>query len=344
MNFCKPKLNNVILLRSFAICMVVLYHCYCPFMISWNWIPNEYSAKFFYALSYVMDGRMPLFIFISGYLFSHLVNDRGKYSTFIGFIKNKFKRLLVPCLTFMGIMCLVLHENYFEHLIGYGFHLWFLKVLFLCFITCWLLHKYINNWKLEVVVAVIAFGMMALPMIKYWALGQFFKKFIFFYLGYLTYKYNNVFFYVTNTIKGLVVLTVMFVSLCVLGWLLFDSYNWDPSFEYRNVVAYKILSIIGMGLVTPYFGLSLVNFIISHWQIEVAPTFFNKINNASYGIYLFHVLYLQIIEKYYIENFISIVGNHYVIAPLLLFLFILGLSIFSTIIIKKFRFGEYIVG
>ena len=145
-----PKLKNIVVLRSFAIITVVLYHCYCPWLYAWNWFECPLRGLYSYLFETVMVGRMPLFVCVSGYLFSHLLLDRGKYQSFSGFIKNKIKRLLIPCFTFTGLMCVCLHENYITAIWQGGYHLWFLKMLFLCFITCWISSYFTKNIIFEI--------------------------------------------------------------------------------------------------------------------------------------------------------------------------------------------------
>lgn len=139
-----PKLHNIVVLRSFAIITVVLYHCYCPWMNAWNWVETPVRDIYSYVMEVMLVGRMPLFVFVSGYLFSHLYFDRNKYHDFIGFINNKFKRLLIPCFLFTGLMAICLGDNYFNLALYDGYHLWFLKMLFWCFITAWFTINYIK--------------------------------------------------------------------------------------------------------------------------------------------------------------------------------------------------------
>ena len=212
-----PQLQSVAILRAFAILAVVLNHCYSPFFKAWDWYPCELSSQYSFIFDYVLAGRMPLFFFISGYLFSHLVIDRGKYTSFKGFLENKLKRLLLPCVIFIGIMSLTLQEDFLHQLFFYGFHLWFLKVLFVCFIVCWLCNRYVKNTKAEVAVWMLSFLMMAGPMIQFWALGQFFKKFVFFYTGYLIYKHRARFPLLFNK-KGLILFSICFISLTAFAF------------------------------------------------------------------------------------------------------------------------------
>lgn len=100
------RLNNIIVLRAIATIAVVIFHCYCEWTTAGRFqCPIGSIYEFIFRV--VLIGRMPLFVFVSGYLFSHLILDRGKYTTFRGFVKNKFERLLVPFFVFSGILSLL---------------------------------------------------------------------------------------------------------------------------------------------------------------------------------------------------------------------------------------------
>lgn len=187
-----PKLQNVIILRSFAIMAVVLYHCYSPWLTAWNWADTPARPYYSFIMEVMLVGRMPLFVFVSGYLFSHLFIDRGKYHEFTSFISNKFKRLLVPMLLFSGLMAVCLQRNYINLIIGDNcYHLWFLKMLFWCFIVCWSVAHYIHRAWIECSILFLSAVLMFIHFPELLGLSYFSKYFFFFVGGYLYYKYRN---------------------------------------------------------------------------------------------------------------------------------------------------------
>lgn len=171
------KLLNIVILRTFAIMAVVCYHCYCPWMSSWNWYDCPARNLYSFIFETILIGRMPLFVFVSGYLFSYLYISRGKYHKFSEFIENKFKRLLVPCIVFTGVLCVCLQINYIHVFIYGGYHLWFLKMLFLCFITCWIIAKHVNYLKFEVVLLCVTIAMTFIPFPNILGIHHYFKYF-----------------------------------------------------------------------------------------------------------------------------------------------------------------------
>ena len=74
------KLYDVVVLRSLAIIMVVAFHAYG--MMYWGLFPDlteRYKELYYDINQFVVNFRMPLFIFISGYLFSFLEREKNKY-------------------------------------------------------------------------------------------------------------------------------------------------------------------------------------------------------------------------------------------------------------------------
>lgn len=132
------KLYDVVVIRSLAILLVVAFHAYGLMMTDAIFQNAQVYRDMYSNLNnIVLAFRMPLFIFISGYLFSHLENDRGKYATFRGLVSNKFKRLIIPYFVFVTLMMLGMNDF---HVSTYWqmnyYHLWFIPMLFWCFVFC----------------------------------------------------------------------------------------------------------------------------------------------------------------------------------------------------------------
>ena len=112
---------------------------------------------------YISAFHMPMFFFISGYLF--------KTYDFKDLIKRKFNGLLKPYLYFgllNAVLCLIFVENfklgtYFEKFFFFNNRhlpvagaLWFLTGMFFANILFWLFHKYINKYFLGIVLSGVA--------------------------------------------------------------------------------------------------------------------------------------------------------------------------------------------
>lgn len=337
------KLQNIVILRSFAIIAVVLYHSYSPWLSSWNWYDCPVRNIYSYIFETALIGRMPLFVFVSGYLFSFLYITRGKYHNFIDFIQNKIKRLLVPCILFTGLLCVCLQVDYLHVFIYGGYHLWFLKMLFLCFMTCWCIARYVRSLKLEMLLLLVSFLMTFTPFPNILGIHHYFKYFLFFYGGYLFSKYRNYLRIVYTKRFGTTILVSYLILCLVTGYeYIVNSHADIGTILYSNPIL-KICRII----MRPVMVISA--FIIVEWFLRNKTShrlgeFCDGINKISYGIYLFHLLILECIHKYFNNTLNYIATEHYIITPLILFTISLFSSIYLTKFIRHFKWGIYIVG
>lgn len=143
------KLTEVNYLRAFAIISIVIWHCFvCP-LSAWNLIEPTTATKLITVLArfVIPDANMPLFTFISGYLFAYLYQKNAeKYGNFKSFFKAKFERLVIPFLVLGTLVNITVPERELYMIIdGEGSHLWFCMMLFWCFMIRWAILKI--NWK-----------------------------------------------------------------------------------------------------------------------------------------------------------------------------------------------------
>lgn len=334
----KGQLMNVVILRSLAIVMVVLYHCYCPWLKAWDWFPTPLRPTYSFIFECMLVGRMPLFASVSGYLFAHLFLDRGKYGTFGVFLKNKTRRLLIPCVLFLAIMCLCLQGNFIEELIGYGYHLWFLKMLFVSFMITWLILKYVHK-RWDFLVLLLSVILAFTPSIHFFALEQFQKYYMFFYGGVLLYKYRESLKFLSSQ-NSVLILCLIYLSLLLL--VLWRYLTGDPHGDiiHSDLIVVYLRIIIRVFFVLIAF--SVVDYVIQNKR-EMSLPLLVKINKLSFGIYLFHFLYIKILYKYFYSTIINL-GSYDIIGPVIFFAFIMVLSIFSAILVNKTKWGAYLIG
>ena len=201
--------------RGYAIILVMLGHTYCPQNIS----------------TWLYTFHVPLFFFISGYLFS-----TSKYNCFKDFLISKFKSLILPMLC-LGIIVkslkfLVVPSNngIYDFLLklilgpiivlrGSGFDsgLWFIPCLFISeIIFYFILQKYKNNTKRIVVIlallSILGFLYMSIiSKIFFWSIDASLIAVGFIGLGYLAKTHNlcankifNIKYFVLFTIINLI--------------------------------------------------------------------------------------------------------------------------------------------
>lgn len=334
------KLYNVVILRSFAIVAVVLYHCFCPWLYAWDWLGSNWRPLYSYIFEGILVGRMPLFICVSGYLFSYLFNEKGKYNTFTSFIKNKTRRLLLPCALFSLIYGMTFHENLVNTFFYGGGHLWFLKMLFICFIVCWILGRFVKGYWQGLCLCFSILLMFA-PQVNFFSIGQFTKYFVFFYTGFLLCKNRLELKTYLGTRNALICHSLVYLAMCLLLLYLYSK-NWNMT--YGDIIhkdTYVKCLLILMRVYTIPFAFSLVDNILSS-KSQISKVF-NSINDCSYGIYLLHFYFLMLIQSYALQYFKYLESLPPFIGPFLVFVVIFSLSYYLTFLIKKNKIGSYLL-
>lgn len=100
--------DNLTLYRGIAMTMVVLYHCTCYYSHpTWPFGEGPYNPVL-KIITTIMGGvHMPVFVFISGYLY-WMLKRRKHYDNMYQFYKNKGQRLMVPYFITGGECCFCL--------------------------------------------------------------------------------------------------------------------------------------------------------------------------------------------------------------------------------------------
>ena len=214
-------------LRGLCVIIVVAFHC-LMFLI-YGKIPamRETYAQFEkinYCSPIVV--AMPLFTFISGYLYAYL-RGVGKYSKDWSFIKNKAKRLLLPFIFFVILFCITteirqtdsisLMKHIWLHIIyGDYNHLWYLPVLFWCFIII-RLFEHLTTSKISILLFLLLIFVLSwsIPVFRFILnLGETIQWFFWFLLGYSYFKFKDYFMsLISNMNRNLTML--LLVCVCV---------------------------------------------------------------------------------------------------------------------------------
>lgn len=193
------KLDNCAFVKTILMLLVILYHS-CAFW-NGNWFPAQKAGIEAEALGvfslWLNSFHVYAFTLVSGYLFSYLKWEKGKYRDIRLFLVNKAKRLLIPYifvtmvwaipigLVFYHYSLSTLLRNYV--LATAPSQLWFLMMLFWCFIGAWLLSNVIEKSNiLSILFAIGSFGIgfiggLLLP--NYFCIWTAFQYFPLFVLG-----------------------------------------------------------------------------------------------------------------------------------------------------------------
>lgn len=199
--------QDINFIRTYAIIGIVMWHCFfCPYLC-WGLLDSASipTTRYFtiFSVFFIPDALMPVFTFLSGYLFYYLYVEKGKYREMKGFVWKKLKRLVIPFFTIGTIVTLTAPLRYVSQLIyGEGNHLWYAMMLFWCFIFAWTVF-FINNKWLTCFSAFLSFAYMISAHGNTWYFGiQYGLKlplgihhaifyYIYFYMGCMVFKYRE---------------------------------------------------------------------------------------------------------------------------------------------------------
>ena len=317
------------IVRALLMLLVVLGHC-TYYQISTNYGGAYYRDLMLQAgvndtlihriASWVTGAiytfHMPLFMALSGAVFS-LQLSKGKYEELMLFIKNKFRRLLLPFLLTALFVSIPLKyfSGYWEKsdgliwdivigqlLLQGNTHLWFLPTLFCEMIIFWVLHRYTNWLSNKAIYMVIILSLMHLLIKSPLGIFTYVVKFgIWFYVGMLFNEYRQDFNNVASKHKVFVT-GIIFLILFIMEHILVGGDGLVRHGLHR--VAAFATAIVGMWLFYSSCYCMWKNNIIR----ETKWISFLSIN--SMGIYLYSdPLNYTILSWFYHTYSISAFGN-----------------------------------
>ena len=144
----KDYRHDLAMLRLLCITIVVFFHAYGMMYASHfsESTSMTYRVKYeFFNQTYLINIAMPMFIFISGFLFGGQLMKKQPVS-FIKMVKSKFMRLMLPFFVFAILFMFTQNAASLKPFYQWTYsHLWFLPMLFWCFISTWFLRPLILN-------------------------------------------------------------------------------------------------------------------------------------------------------------------------------------------------------
>ena len=205
-------------------------------------------------------------------------------------------------------------------------HLWFLMVIFECYIISRLVDK-ILTFKKTILIRLAIVTIIFIPI--------------------LSYRFNFL------NILGLPLL-IHYFPYYLLG-MLFSKINFDIFLNYRKVIALGSIcllicfvfqqlyfKIIQLSIL---FGLLLVCLIFVQLRIthiKTRPRFIASLDTCSMGIYIIHHLLIQEMNgNFYLHN---IAINYYIAYPLVQFFIVLFVSWGIVAMCKKNTYAKYFLG
>lgn len=188
----RTNLDEVSFIRPILIILMVLYHALCIHTGNWRILEGMtvipvYRELGRLAYSFMLES----FVFVSGYVWAYQRETRGKKEGFLLLCKKKALRLVVPYLLF-GVFYMLLfmrHETGILGVIEGSSHLWFLLMLFWCFLIGWCIMQLKLSPK--IVISVLYLICLVRPVGLPLRLSYTMYYLPFFFWGYYMYGYYD---------------------------------------------------------------------------------------------------------------------------------------------------------
>lgn len=341
----KTNFAEVSIIRTVTVILVAfIQHSFAPYGNAWNFIPeipNNILIGYGIMATIFNNISMPLLIFISGYLYARLYIENGKYHSYSKLISNKIHRLLVPAYIFGIIFSLTLTPEFLtfsncSNIINGYAHLWYLPVLFWCFVIAPLFIER-KRWIIEVILLLMTFVFIYVPLPRILGLG-FHMYFFYFVLGINIAKYQNILRYFGNVWRKVLLYFITIICLFIL--CLYDKNGYTDNSLLLFSFSEKIIAIIrNMYRVTAIISILILTIQITNKVNIVDNKFFRFLDKTSFGVYIFHmwIMWLFFKNNSISDYVISIARNHYIAFPFIYFFVAFILSTIITVIFKRIK-------
>lgn len=335
---------DIAVLRVLSIIIVVFFHAYgmCYANHFPEYIAQAYREKYeMFNQSYLINIAMPLFVVISGYLFG-LQLSNNRFQSFWELIANKFKRLIIPFFVFSLIFMLTTESFSLSVFYTWSYaHLWFLPMLFWCFIISFflkniLLHKsYLFSILILIILIVISLPDKFAPFLI--GLYSVSKWIYWFVLGIVLWRFNDNIVYASKRYPYIFYITLSALYV-IFGILLYSEYGITT---IQGIISSTAAIII---LITTCQNIKWHK--ISNGTNKIFQLLL-KVSSCSFGIYIFH---------YWIEGFMisstaqrllnlpEFAYKHIYIFPFLFSAIAFVISFLLSYLLQKTKIGKYLIG
>jgi len=297
------------------------------------WPDSLMSVPFYKNIGkFIHSIDMPMFMFISGFLYAHTLFHSDNYNKTGAFLKNKAKRLMIPYILWGGVINCIFTDRYNLYSLLYGIsHLWFLLALMMIFTIVHLCRKYWMNLQCKGLLVLVAIFFLVSPLVSksgvsIFALSAAIYYLPAFFMGIFCAKYADKLKDAMARYGKQIQVLAPILLILQLGFCFMDMPN-----SLCNQLT-KLFSIL---------------IIISLWMLCLDKTWktssvIRNLDASSMGIYILH----HILLIYLITNDIAahLMTEYWYVSPLLLFIFVLFASWALTTLINRSRYSKYIFG
>ena len=344
----KSRNNNILYevvpIRLLLIVLLVFYHAFAIFSGAWSPIagyPEIPLYDIIDKLSYTC--LLETFVFISGYILGFQVSKKGDgyIHNVTPFLTKKLKRLILPSILF-SVIYMFLFNGYemplptviYNLLSGTG-HMWFLPMLFWCFVFVFLAEKtrLSRKWMVGASFIMLFASFLPLPF----RINTAMYYFVYFYIGYcikryvLSFPYNGARKY-QLLIAGFVFAFMLKINVCEI-----DDLRTGGGILH----ALYLMFSISIRFVNAAIGTVLLMMLSKKFVDRSDTSKWNNMLNLSdccFGVYIFQQFILMLLEQTELSQNVSPY-----IYPWITFLMTLFLSLVLTVIIRKTKIGSQLL-
>ena len=335
------RLYEVDVMRTIAIFLVVFTHSYAIYTGIWV-NPNESQVKitpfYIHLDKFLVAFRMPVIVFIAGYVFEYFRTFKNQ--TFKSLVWDKIRRLLLPTFLF-GILLIFTFRpanSLFDFIVklsnGPG-HLWFLPMLFWCFIIGFYLLQ-IKKYKLLILGILYFLGVLSNIIPNFFGISKGLSFLPYFYLGALFINCRNNLVEMRSKFYLVLIALFLFISIFVLNTYVFYDFLNREGIYFKTILSLATYVLRSVGVISFFI---LILYFVNKGFIKDYD-FYRKISKKTFGIYIFHLFIL--LTLIYKCSFYNIINNY--ITPFVLFIITSILSILFTGLFLKTRIGKFLIG
>ena len=336
----KKLLYEVSIIRPLVIFLLIFMHSFTVYTGAWpEFTCFEGNQLYFWMCKFITGFRIETIAIVAGYVFSYQSNTLHRTYEFIPFAKKKFSRLYIQCL-FFGIFYYLIFLNtdtfnissFIIQVTSGAGHLWFLPMLFWCFLFIWAIDKYKPNKYLMFVILSLL-SVLPIPWLPF-GLQRSFHFIFYVYAGYLLWIYKS-FIIERNKIRTILILCTLYVILVIA----------KTQIEiYLPIKEKTIITILSNTLhyftsITGIMSMYLVVCRFTEKPNYIPSKFILNLSGICYGMYVFH----QFILKFLLYNtsLPCILGQG---TPWVCFVITVFISYLLTKLFMNFKFGRLLIG
>lgn len=352
MNAPKSILTNVSLIRPILLVLLVFYHAFAIYSGAWDPIegfPEVPAYWWLDKLSYAF--MLEMFVFISGYVFGFQVRTKGDEKLKAkNLLWGKFKRLMIPCMVFSLLYILLfgnitqpIHKTLYGLVNGVG-HMWFLPMLFWCFVGVWVIEKLHLKPKIVLPILVVASLVSFFPLPLRLSGTMYYM--VFFYVGYILQKEDislDRFYTLKYCVLSLIMFCILFPVFTLLKEYLCNA-TWGNLISNQMVVKALNLSLSKLlQIIYAFVGLAMLFVFVGYKEKgrkEEIPQRLIRLGGLCFGVYLLQQFILKGLYNY--TNLPSILGCYWL--PWVGFVITLISSVLIAFLMVKTKVGRFLIG